>query len=98
LLLFCSFVQMMSSRKDRFIIFSISFCKIKSNQIIFNNLIGALAKNGSFGFLSFGLCVGAKANLPFAGWHKITRLYNLSFSGARECFAFVFKKCAMGKK
>jgi hypothetical protein len=40
----------MSSRKDRFIIFSISFCKIKSNQKIFNSLVGALAKNGSFGF------------------------------------------------
>jgi hypothetical protein len=28
--------------------------------------------------------VGAKANVPFAGRHKITRLINFSFSGARE--------------
>ena len=63
---------MMSSRKDRFIIFSISFCKIKSNQIIFNNLIGALAKNGSLAFACGLACaVGAKANVPFVRWHKI---------------------------
>ncbi len=72
---------MMSSRKDRFIIFSISFCKIKSNQIIFNNLIGALAKNGSLAFACGLACaVGAKANVPFVRWHKIE-----------------LKKCAVGK-
>jgi hypothetical protein len=47
----------MSSRKDRFKLFYISFCKIKSNQKIFNSLVRALAKNSSFGFLSVGLCV-----------------------------------------
>lgn len=90
---------MMSSRKDRFIIFSISFCKIKSNQIIFNNLIGALAKNGSLAFACGLACaVGAKANVPFVRWHKITRLFNFSFSGARESLRlFELKKCAVGK-
>ena len=43
--------------------------------------MGALAKNGSFGFAEgWALCVGAKANVPFVRLAKI-----------------VFKKCAVGK-
>jgi len=60
----------MSSRKDRFIIFSISFCKIKSNQKIFNSLVGALAKNGSFGFAKGWLVCRAKPNVPFVSWQS----------------------------
>ncbi len=42
--------------------------------------------------------VGAKANVPFAVRNKITRLFNLSFSGARESLRlFELKKCAVGK-
>ena len=42
--------------------------------------------------------VGAKDNVPFAGRNKITRLFNLSFSGARESLRlFELKKCAVGK-
>jgi hypothetical protein len=40
------------------------------------------------------LCFGAKAHVPFAGWHKITRLFKFSFSGARESLRlFELKKC-----
>jgi hypothetical protein len=43
---------------------------------------GALAKNGSFGFVEgLALCVWAKPNVPFVRLAKI-----------------VFKKCAVGKK
>ena len=41
--------------------------KIKSNQKIFNSLVGALAKNGSFGFLGWLVC-RQKPNVPFVGW------------------------------
>jgi len=42
--------------------------------------------------------VGAKANVPFAGRHKITRLFNFSVSGAHESLRlFELKKCAVGK-
>lgn len=62
---------MMSRRKDRFIILSVSFCKIKSNQIIFNKLKGALAKNGSLAFACGLACaVRAKANEAFVRWEK----------------------------
>jgi hypothetical protein len=57
-----------------------------------------LAKSGSFGFAEGRLCGWGKAKCATCGLAKITRLFNLSFSGARECFAFVFKKCAVGKK
>ncbi|HPD59497.1 MAG TPA: hypothetical protein PKV45_04530 [Tenuifilum sp.] len=52
-------------------------------------------KSGSFGFAEgSALCVGAKPNVPLAGWRKITRLFKLLFSGARESLRlFVFKKC-----
>jgi hypothetical protein len=53
-----------------------------------------------FGFCLKGrLCaVGTKANVPFAGRHKITRLFNLSFSGARESLRlFEFKKMCGGE-
>ena len=43
------------------------------------------------------MCVWAKPNVPLAGWLKITRLFSFLFSGARECFAFVFKKCGWEK-
>jgi hypothetical protein len=40
----------------------------------------------------------AKANVPFEGRHKITRLFNFSFSGARVSLRlFELKKCAVGK-
>jgi len=44
----------MSSRKDSFKLLRISFFKIKSNQIIFNILVRAVEKNGSFGFSALG--------------------------------------------
>lgn len=53
-----------------------------------------------FGFLPEGLAcgVGAKANVPFAGRHKITRLLNLSLSGARESLRlFELKKMCGGE-
>ena len=59
-------------------------------HLFFNNLslvilimsIGALAKNGSFGFAEgSALCVGEKPNVPLVRLAKI-----------------VFKKCAVGKK
>jgi len=58
---------MMSSCKYSFKLFYISFCKIKSNHKIFNSLVGALAKNGSFGFLGWLVC-RQKPNVPFVGW------------------------------
>ena len=61
-----------SSRKYSFKIFCISFCKIKSNQNIFNILKGALAKNGSLAFAEGLACaLGAKANVPFVRLAKI---------------------------
>jgi hypothetical protein len=40
----------------------------------------------------------AKANVLFVRLVKITRLFNLSFSGARESLClFELKKCAVGK-
>ncbi|PIR14155.1 MAG: hypothetical protein COV50_04380 [Flavobacteriales bacterium CG11_big_fil_rev_8_21_14_0_20_35_7] len=47
---------MIQVAKIDFIFICISFCKIKSNQKIFNSLGGALAKNGSFGFLGWLKC------------------------------------------
>ncbi|MBS0644990.1 MAG: hypothetical protein JSR97_00160 [Verrucomicrobia bacterium] len=42
--------------------------------------------------------VGAKANVPFAGGNKITRLFNFSFSGARESLRlFELKKMCGGE-
>jgi len=42
--------------------------------------------------------VRAKANVPFACRHKITRLFNFSFSGARESLRlFELKKMCGGK-
>ena len=71
----------MLNAQQVFKIFCISFCKIKSNQNIFNILKGALAKNGSLAFAEGLACaVGAKANVPFVRLAKI-----------------VFKKCAMEK-
>jgi hypothetical protein len=44
------------------------------------------------------LWVGAKPNVPLAGWLKITRLFNFSFSGARESLRlFVLKNVRRGK-
>jgi hypothetical protein len=61
-----------SSRKYSFKILCISFCKIKSNQNIFNILKGALAKNGSLACAEGLACaVGAKANVPFVRLAKI---------------------------
>jgi len=46
--------------------------------------------------LLFWFCEGlacavrAKADVPFAGRHKITRLFNFSFSGARESLRICF--------
>jgi hypothetical protein len=46
----------------------------------------------------FACAVGAKANVPFAGWHNITRLFNFSFSGARESLRlFELKKMCGGE-
>jgi hypothetical protein len=61
-----------SSRKYSFKTFCISFCKIKSNQNIFNILKGALEKNGSLGFPEGLACViRAKTNVPFVRLAKI---------------------------
>ena len=48
-------------------------------------LFQCVGRNGSW-ILPEGLAcaIGAKAKEPFAGRHKITRLLNLSLSGARE--------------
>ena len=44
------------------------------------------------------LAGGVKPNVPLAGWQKITRKFNFSFSGARESLRlFVFKKCGWEK-
>jgi hypothetical protein len=58
---------MIQVAKIDFIFICISFCKIKSNHKIFNSLVGALAKNGSFGLLGW-LVYRQKPNVPFAGW------------------------------
>jgi hypothetical protein len=39
---------------------------------------------------------GAKPNVPMRG-AKVTRLFNLFFSGARESLRLFKKKCAVGK-
>jgi hypothetical protein len=36
----------------------IIFIRVNLFQLFIHSLVGALAKNGSFGFLSVGLCVG----------------------------------------
>jgi hypothetical protein len=69
---------------------------------LFNVLIVVFVrwlKNGSLAFAVGLTCaVGAKANVPFAGWHKITRLFNLSFSGAPESLRlFELKKMCGGE-
>jgi len=39
-------------------------------------IVGALARNGSFAFAEGSACVvGAKANVPFAGCHRISKYF-----------------------
>jgi len=57
----------MSSCKYSFKIFYISFCKIKSNQNIFNSLVGALAKNGSLAFAEGLACGRGKSQCAVCG-------------------------------
>jgi hypothetical protein len=62
------------------------------------DFIYSLANNGSFDFAKRGLVFKAKPNVQFVRLAKLTRLFNLSFSGARESLRlFIFKKCAVEK-
>jgi hypothetical protein len=75
-------------------------CNVAHIYYLFGYLfiIGALAKNGSFGFAKGRLVCRVKPNVPFVRLAKITRLFNLSFIGTRESLRlFVFKKCVVGK-
>ena len=61
--------------------------------------VSALAETALWLLPKGWLCaVGAKANVPFACRHKITRLFNFSFSGARESLRlFELKKMCGGE-
>ncbi|RIK47721.1 MAG: hypothetical protein DCC60_09740 [Ignavibacteriae bacterium] len=66
----------MSSRKDRFKIYSISFYKIKSNQFPFSRFAVRLQKMALLVLPEGSACdIGVKANVPFACWHKISKYF-----------------------
>jgi len=89
----------MSSRKDRFYFYLYLILQDKKQSNSFHPSYGALGETALW-LLPEGLAcaVGAKDNVPFAGGNKITRLYNLSFSGARESLRlFELKKMCGGE-
>jgi hypothetical protein len=74
--------------------------KIRKKSVLLSECsVGALAETALWILPKGWHCaVGAKANVPFAGWHKITRLFNFSFSGARESLRlFELKKMCGGE-